>query len=64
MAAEAQARGVALEVHIARKLAQSTPVQRPARRRAAVAQAVDGIRQLRKGNRLGVLKVKDLIHEI
>ena len=32
--------------------------------RRSVAEAIDSIRELRKGNKLGGLKIKDLIHEV
>jgi hypothetical protein len=58
LVAEAQARGMALESYIAEKLSGSQPASRQ-----AIADAVDGIRRLRKGNTLGGLSIQDLIHE-
>jgi len=61
LAAEAQARGMALEQYIIEKLVGSRPVKRA--RQRSVGQAIDSIRELRKGNNLGGLRIKDLIHE-
>lgn len=61
LAAEAQARGMALEHYIAEKLAGSSSV-RPTERRS-VAEAIDRIRELRKGNRLAGLNTSDLVRE-
>jgi hypothetical protein len=58
LAAEAQARGMALERYIAEKLSGSEPASQQ-----AIAAAVDGIRRLRKGNTLSGLNIMDLIHE-
>jgi hypothetical protein len=60
LAAEAQARGVALD-HYIEKIVSARPVERI--RQRTVAEAIDSIRELRKGNTLGGLKIKDLIHE-
>ena len=61
LAAEAQARGIALDVYIIEKLVGSWSAERDCRH--SVAEAVDKIRELRKGNSLGGIKIKDLIHE-
>jgi hypothetical protein len=61
LAAEAQARGMALEQYIIEKLVGSRPVV--CARQRSVGQAIDSIRELRKGNNLGGLRIKDLIHE-
>jgi hypothetical protein len=61
LAAEAQARGVALDRYIVEKLEASRPVARL--RRHSVSEAIDNIRALRKGNLLGGLKIKDLVEE-
>jgi hypothetical protein len=58
LAAEAQARGMALEHYIAEKLSASQPTSRH-----AVGDAIDQIRSLRKGNTLGALEINGLIHE-
>jgi hypothetical protein len=60
LAAEAQARGVALDRYI-EKIVIARPVE-PIRQRT-VAEAIDSIRALRKGNTLGDLSLKDLVHE-
>jgi hypothetical protein len=60
LAAEARARGVALDRYIEKIVISRTvedPVQHP------VAGAIDAIRELRKGNNLSGLKIKDLVHE-
>ena len=61
LAAEAQVRGMALEHYIVEKLVGSRPVM--GARQHSVGEAIDTIRELRKGNKLGGLKIKDLIHE-
>ncbi len=60
LAAEAQARGVALD-HYIEKIVRARPVEQIGKR--TVAEAIDSIRELRKGNTLGGLKIKDLINE-
>jgi len=60
LAAEARARGVALDSYIER-IVISRPVQ-PTRQRT-VGEAIDSIRDLRRRNSLGGLNLKDLIHE-
>jgi hypothetical protein len=60
LAAEAHARGVGLEDYIQRIVA-ARPVQEL--NVGTVAEAVRAIRELRKGNLLGDLNVKDLVHE-
>jgi len=60
LAAEAQARGVALD-HYIEKIVSARPVEQF--RQRTVAEAIDAIRVLRKGNTLGELNIKDLIHE-
>ena len=61
LAAEAQARGVALESYIAVKL--GAPEPRTPARQQAIEQAIDDIRTLRKGNSLGGISIKELIDE-
>ncbi len=61
LAAEAQARGMALDCYIIEKLETSQPATLP--RRHSVSEAIDNIRALRKGNLLGGLKIKDLVQE-
>jgi hypothetical protein len=60
LAAEARARGVALDRYI-EEIVIARPVERP--RQPSVAEAIESIRELRKGNFLGDMKIKDLIHE-
>ena len=60
LAAEAQARGVALDQYI-EKIVRARSVEQV--RQRTVGEAIDRIRELRKGNTLGGLKIKDLIHE-
>jgi hypothetical protein len=60
LAAEAQARGEALD-HYIEKIVIGRPVEQI--RQRTVAEAIDSIRQLRKGNSLGGLNIKELIHE-
>jgi hypothetical protein len=61
LAAQAQARGIALERYIAETLSDATRSAVPASR--SVAEAVDRIRQMRKGNRLNGLRIVDLVGE-
>ena len=69
LAAEAQARGVSLEMYIEEVLAQQLIVPEGEALpdgetlRDSVSKAIDRIRELRKQNTLGGLKTKDLIHE-
>ena len=60
LAAEAQDHGMALDRYI-EKIVSGRAVTKIQRR--SVGQAIDRIRELRKGNTLGALKIKDLIHE-
>jgi len=60
LAAEAQDHGLSLDRYI-EKIVSGRTVTRF--RRYSVGQAIDRIRELRKGNMLGGLKIKDLIHE-
>jgi hypothetical protein len=60
LAAEALARGVALN-HYIEKIVIGRPVEQI--RKRTVAEAIDSIRELRKGNSLSGLAIKDLIHE-
>lgn len=61
LAAEAQARGMALDRYIVETLAESRP--RPRSGQRSISDAIQRIRELRQGNRLGGLRIKDLIHE-
>ena len=63
LAAQAEACGVTFSEYLKELLVKQA--ERPAEwaDRRSVAQAIEGIRELRKGNRLGGLKIKDLIDE-
>lgn len=61
LAAEAEARGLALYLCIETIVTARRPAE--TLRRESPAEAVAAIRELRKGNRLDGLSVKDLIHE-
>jgi hypothetical protein len=63
LAAEAQARGVSLEMYVEEMLAQQIIGPEGETLHESVSDAIDRIRELRKQNRLGGLKTKDLIHE-
>lgn len=60
LAAEAQAQGLAPEHYVAR-IVNSRPEKHAQQR--SVGEAIDAIRELRKGNILGDLNLNDLIHE-
>jgi hypothetical protein len=60
LAAEAKDRGMALDRYI-EKIVEGRPIEHVDPR--SVSEAIDRIRELRKGNRLGGLNIKDLIHE-
>ena len=61
LAAEARARGMALEQYIAEKLSGGAPRDRLDRE--SIAAAVGRIREIRKGARLNGLNIKDLVNE-
>lgn len=61
LAAEAQARGLTLDRYITEKLAEPRYAFRADK--PSIAEAIDNIRVLRKGNRMDGLKIKDLIEE-
>ena len=60
LASEAQARGLALESYITQKLEHSDP---PARDRKSVGEAIDAILEMRKGQTLGGISIRELIDE-
>jgi len=60
LAAEARARGLALDQYVT-KLVASRPAAQS--KPHSVAEAIDRIRELREGTSLGGLKIKDLIEE-
>jgi hypothetical protein len=61
LAAEAQARGMALEHYIVEKLSGPQPTE--SNHRLSIENAIERIRQLRKGNRLEGLRITDLIDD-
>lgn len=61
LAAEAEARGVTIDSYILAKLAGTESRAETGKR--TVGEVIDRIRELRKGNRLDGLKIKDLIDE-
>jgi hypothetical protein len=61
LASEAAARGLSLDSYLLEKLVGTLPSNGGGRR--TVDEAIDGIRELRKGNRLAGLRIKDLIEE-
>jgi hypothetical protein len=63
LAAEAQARGVSLEMYIEQMLSEQVIVHEEEAPQGPVGEAINRIRELRKQNMLGGLKAKDLIHE-
>ena len=63
LAAEAQARGVSLEMFVEEMLAQQLIPTEQETPQDPVSEAIDRIRELRKQNTLGGLRTKDLIHE-
>lgn len=56
LAAEAQARGMELGLYI-EEIVIARPVEQP--RGKSVTEAIDSIRELRKGNTLGGLRIKE-----
>jgi hypothetical protein len=64
LSAEAKARGVALDRYLLQKLVGLQPVESAGLAgRRSIGEAIDAIRELRKGNNLNGLRVKDLIDE-
>jgi hypothetical protein len=63
LAAEAQARGVSLEMFVEEMLAQQALAPEEGAMQGSVSKAIDRIRELRRQNTLGGLRAKDLIHE-
>jgi hypothetical protein len=63
LAAQAEACGVTFSDYLKDILVKQA--ERPAEgvRQRSVAEAIDSIRKLRRGNLLGGLRIKDLIHE-
>ena len=63
LAAEARARGVSVETYVQEILARQTIETTGEGRLQSVREAIDRILELRKGNKLAGLRVKDLNHE-
>ena len=63
LAAEARARGVAVEVYIEQLLVRQLVGPESESPGKSVGEVIDRIRELRKQNTLGGLRIKDLIHE-
>ena len=63
LAAEAQARGVSLELFVEQMIAQQALAPEEGTVRDSVSKAINRIRELRKQNTLGGLRTKNLIHE-
>jgi hypothetical protein len=63
LAAEARTRGVAVKVYVEEVLARQAQQPETEAHRKSVGEVIDRILELRKGNTLGGLKVRDLIHE-
>lgn len=63
LAAEAQARGVSLELFVEQMLAQQALAPEEGTVQDSVGKAIERIRELRKQNTLCGLRTKDLIHE-
>jgi hypothetical protein len=63
LAAEARARGVSVEVYVQEILARQAVETKDEGRLQSVRAAIDRILELRKGNNLAGLRIRDLIHE-
>jgi hypothetical protein len=63
LAAEAQERGISLELYVEQVLAQQVIAPEEETNQESVNEAIDRIRELRKQNKLDGLRTKDLIHE-
>jgi hypothetical protein len=63
LAAEARERGVSVEVYVQEILAKRALENTGEGRVQSVGAAIERILELRKGNKLGGLPIKDLIHE-
>lgn len=62
LAEEARARGVSVELYVQEILARRRPEVAAAHGTQTVGAAVDRILELRKGNKLAGLRIKELIH--
>jgi post-segregation antitoxin (ccd killing protein) len=63
LCAQARARGVAVETYLEEALVRQAQEPEAEAHSKSVGEAIDRIMELRKGNTLGGLKVKELIHE-
>lgn len=63
LAAEARARGVSVEMYVQEILERQTIETTGEGHLQSVRAAIDRILELRKGNKLTGLRIKDLIHE-
>ncbi len=63
LAAQAEACGVTFSEYLKELLIRQAERPVEGANRRSVAEAIESIRELRKGNKLGGLKIKDLIHE-
>ncbi|HLZ13811.1 MAG TPA: hypothetical protein VKP58_14605 [Candidatus Acidoferrum sp.] len=63
LAAKARARGISVELYVQEILAQKQNESNGQARAESVDAAIGRIRELRKGNKLQGLSIKDLIHE-
>ena len=63
LAAQARARGVAVEAYVEEVPVRQALEPEAEAHRKSVGEAIDRIMELRKGNTLGGVKVKDLIYE-
>lgn len=63
LAAQARARGVSIEAYVQELLARQAFDATNGEHLHSVRSAVERILELRKGNRLAGLQIKDLIHE-
>jgi len=63
LAAEARAQGVSVEVYVQEILARQALETTGERRLESARAAIERILDLRKGNKLGGLRTKDLTHE-
>jgi hypothetical protein len=62
-AAQAQEKGLSVEVYVEQMLSNRIEAPLDATQMARAREAVDRMAELRKGVRLGGLKIKDLINE-
>jgi hypothetical protein len=63
LAEQARAQGVSVEVYVQKILARQILDATGADRLSSVRAAVDRILELRKGNKLAGVRLKDIIHE-